>query len=406
MVRRSTRVGLAIATAAVLTAGCSSAAARPSPAGAACGKPFSPVVTREIRNVVTVMRQTYRVPGVEVAVTVPGQGCFISAAGLADTAGSVPLQLTDQFPIGSITKTFTATVILQLVQQGKLSLSAPISRWVPNVQYSSAITVKMLLNMTSGIYDEPGGQLVQVSDADPNTVWTPQQVVDFAVVQGPGGPPGQFYYSDTNYIILGMIAQAVTDEPIQELITQRILQPLHLSHTSFATAAAPPDLQVQGYDVAGPALPPRPNQFFVSPAELSWSGAAGAMISTVADLQVWARALATGTLLSQSMQRQRLQLVSVPPPPLPPLPGTGVSAVLPAGYGLGIYSIGGLLGHKGAVSGYNADMFYLPAQKATIIVLANARNPSFLVSYGEDIGDAAAISIAQIVLPHALTTQG
>jgi D-alanyl-D-alanine carboxypeptidase len=351
------------------------------------------------------MRQTYRVPGVEVAVTVPGQGCFVSAAGLADTAGSVPLQLTDQFPIGSITKTFTATVILQLVQQGKLSLSAPISRWVPNVQYSSAITVKMLLNMTSGIYNEPGGQLLQVSDADPNTVWTPQQIVDFAEVQGPAESPGQFYYSDTNYIILGMIAQAVTGKPIQELITQRILEPLHLSHTSFATAAAPPDLRVQGYDVAGPATPPRPNQFFVSPAELSWSGAAGAMISTVADLQVWARALATGTLLSPSMQRQRLQLVPVPPPPLPALPGTGVSADLPTRYGLGIYSIGGLLGHKGAVSGYNADMFYLPAKKATIIVLVNARNTSFLASYGEDIGDAAAISIAQIVLPNALTTQ-
>ena len=77
------------------------------------------------------------------------------------------------------------------------------------------------------------------SEADPNTVWTPQQMVDFAVVQGPAAPPGQFCYSDTNYIILGMIAQAVTGEPIQELITQRILQPLHLSHTSFPTAAAP-----------------------------------------------------------------------------------------------------------------------------------------------------------------------
>jgi D-alanyl-D-alanine carboxypeptidase len=205
------------------------------------------------------MRQTYLIPGVEVAVTVPGQGCFISAAGLADTAGSVPLQLTDQFPIGSITKTFTATVILQLVQQGKLSLSAPISRWVPYVQHASAITVKMLLNMTSGIYDEPGGQLLPDSEADPSTAWTPQQVVRFAVAQGPAAPPGQFYYSDTNYIILGMIAQAVTGEPIQELITQRILRPLHLSHTSFPTAAAPPALRVQGYDVAGPSLPPRPN---------------------------------------------------------------------------------------------------------------------------------------------------
>jgi CubicO group peptidase (beta-lactamase class C family) len=101
------------------------------------------------------------------------------------------------------------------------------------------------------------------------------------------------------------------------------------------------------------------------------------------------------------MQRQRLQLAPMPLPPFPPLPGTGVAAGLPPGYGLGIYSLGGWLGHKGAVSGYNADMFYLPSKNATIIVLVNARDPQFLASKGEDVGDAAAISIAQIVLPGA-----
>ena len=404
MFRQSSRVGLAVAVAVVLVAGCSSAAARPSPARTACGTSFSPGVMRKLQNVVTVMRQTYQIPGVAVAVIVPGQGCWVSATGVANAVGGAPLTLTDAFPIGSITKTFTATVILQLVQQGKLSLSAPISRWVPYVQHASAITVKMLLNMTSGIYDEPGGQLLTDSAAHPGTAWTPQQVVRFAVAQGPAGPPGKFYYSDTDYIILGMIAQAVTGEPIQELISQRILQPLHLSHTSFPTASAPPELQAQGFTVRDGAAVP--DSAFLSPAELSFSGAAGAMTSTVADLQVWARTLATGTLLSPSMQRQRLQLVPIPLPGAPPLPGTGVSARIPAAYGLGIFSSGGLLGHKGEVSGYNADMFYLPAKDATIIVLANANDPQFLASTGEDVGDAAAISIAQIVLPGDLVTQG
>jgi D-alanyl-D-alanine carboxypeptidase len=359
---------------------------------------------RRLKNLVTVMRQTYQIPAVAVAVTVPGQGCWASATGPENTGSGAPLTLADQFPIGSITKTFTATVILQLVQQGKLSLSAPVSRWVPYVQHASAITVKMLLNMTSGIYDEPGGQLLKDSVAHPGTAWTPQQVVRFAAGQGPAGPPGKFYYSDTNYIILGMIAQAVTGEPIQKLISQRILQPLHLTHTSFPTAAAPPRLPVQGYTVEGKSA--FPTSFFESPAELSFSGAAGAMISTVADLHVWARALATGTLLSPSMQRQRLQLAPMPLPAFPPLPGTGVAAGLPPGYGLGLYSLGGWLGHKGAVTGYNADMFYLPAKNATIIVLVNARSPRFLLSTGEDVGDAAAISIAQIAVPGAQATPG
>jgi D-alanyl-D-alanine carboxypeptidase len=97
------------------------------------------------------------------------------------------------------------------------------------------------------------------------------------------------------------------------MIAQAILRPLDLTHTSFPTAAAPPYLPVRGYTVEGKdALP---TSFFESPAELSWSGAAGAMISTVADLQVWGRALATGALLSPSMQRRRLQLAPMPRPP-------------------------------------------------------------------------------------------
>jgi D-alanyl-D-alanine carboxypeptidase len=130
---------------------------------------------RELRNVVAVARQAYQIPGIAVAVTVPGKGCWVSASGLAETADGVPLKLTDEFPVGSITKTFTATVILQLVQQGRLSLSQPISRWVPYVQDARRITIKMLLDMTSGIYGEPAAQLSQQMAADPGGTWTPSR---------------------------------------------------------------------------------------------------------------------------------------------------------------------------------------------------------------------------------------
>jgi len=102
------------------------------------------------------VRKTYQFPGIAVAVTVPGEGCWVSASGLADTARRLPLTPDDVFPIGSMTKTFTATVILQLVQQGKLSLSAPVSRWLPYVPHARRITIRMLLQMTSGIENEPG----------------------------------------------------------------------------------------------------------------------------------------------------------------------------------------------------------------------------------------------------------
>jgi CubicO group peptidase (beta-lactamase class C family) len=127
------------------------------------------------------------------------------------------------------------------------------------------------------------------------------------------------------------------------------------------------------------------------------------MISTVGDLQVWAKSLATGSLLSPARQQQRLQFVPTGIM-FPPLPGTGISTGLPVQYGLGISSWGGLLGHNGQANAYTSDLLYLPAENATVIVLANGHNPSFTAAKDENVSDSAAVSMAQIVLPGALQT--
>lgn len=402
MLRRIAQSGAAVAGAAVLAAACTPVTSQPAIAAAACGHPFSPRIQDKLRNVAAVVRHTYHVPGIAVAVAVPGEGCWVNVSGFANTAVRLPLTMQDAFPIGSITKTFTATVILQLVQQGKLSLSAPISRWVPYVQHAHRITIRMLLQMTSGIYDEPGLRLLKQMLGNPGKAWTPQQVVRLAVAHGPHGPPGRFYYSNTNYMILGMVAQAVTGQPIQELISTRILRPLHLNHTSFPTAAALPHPVVQGYGMANgqvAAVTPAYN----SRAPISVAGAAYAMTSTVGDLRVWVPALATGSLLSAAVQRQRLRLIPASGlGSFRPFRGNPGTAALPEQYGLGIASVGGLLGHDGSVPGYTADMFYLPAKKAAVIVLVNGRNTTFEAFHGETVSDAAAVSIAQIVLPGSL----
>jgi D-alanyl-D-alanine carboxypeptidase len=398
VLRRIARSAAALAGMAVLVAACSPAASRPALATAACGRPFRPGLQHDLQNVAAIVRKTYQIPGMAVAVTVPGEGCWVSATGLANTARHLPLTLDDAFPIGSITKTFTATVILQLVQRGKLSLSAPVSRWVPYVRHARQITVGMLLQMTSGIENEPGGRLFKQMVSDPGRAWTPQQVVRLAVAAGPAGPPGRFSYSNTNYIILGMIAQAVTGQPIRELITTRILRPLHLRRTSFGTAAV-----VQGYGVGhGRVTDITPE--YDSRAAISVAGAAYGMTSTVGDLQVWARALATGSLLSAAAQGQRLHLIPASGlGSFRPLPGTAGPATIRQRYGLGVAAVGRWLGHDGSVTGgYTADMFYLPAARATIVVLVNGRNLPFEAAEGEAVSDAAAASIAQIVVPGGL----
>jgi D-alanyl-D-alanine carboxypeptidase len=391
---------LGLAVGALITSGCSSSSSSgpSSSATTAPGTPsFSPQVSQQLQTVVSAVQQQYQIPGIVAAVSVPGQGSWVVASGQASLSPSQPVTTSSPFWIGSITKTFTGTVILQLVQQGKLSLTSPISQWEPSVQNASSITVQMLLNMTSGIFDEggPGSQLA----ANPSATYTPQQIVDLAVAHGPAQPPGQFYYSDTNYAILGIIAQDVTGQPIENLISSQLLGPLHLTHTSYPTATptGPSAPLGNGYVVGQGQAVPGPT---VNPTAL---GAAGAMISTVGDLEIWAKALATGSLLSPATQQQRLQFVPTGIV-FPPLPGTGISTGLAVQYGLGISSWGGLLGHNGQADAYTSDMLYLPAKNATVVVLANGYNPNFAATMGGNVSDAAAVSMAQIVLPGALTT--
>jgi len=381
-----------------LSYGLPSTAARPSP----CGAPFSPAVQRQLRHVITLLRRTYQIPGVEVGVNVPGQGCWADASGSANLAAGIPLSVGSEFPIESITKTFTATVILQLVREGKLSLSDPISAWVPSVQDANSITVENLLNMTSGIYNEPDPAFEQQLLGDPHMVVTPGQLISAAVAHGPAGPPGTFSYSNTNYFILGLIAQEITGRTIQQLITDQILRPLHLAGTSVpgSTGQLPASL-VHGYQVAAGNATDVTSQYAQFGPELG--GAAGAMVSTLGDLERWAYALGTGELLTPSLQRQRLTFPAGPAVPFAPLPDTGASTILPGRYGLGIGSFGGLLGHNGGTTGYQADMFYLPARNATVVLLINGSPANGTgSSANESLADAAAISLAEIALGHSL----
>ncbi|MDQ2882087.1 MAG: beta-lactamase family protein [Actinomycetota bacterium] len=236
--------------------------------------------------------------------------------------------------------------------------------------------------------------------SDPLSRWepnVPRQIVDMAIAQGPHSAPGQIYYSDTNYVILGKIVHEVTGQPIGKVITEQILKPLNLTHTSFPDSAGRPEPATVGYVIQGGQTKVAPR---LRPSAL---GAAGVMISTVGDLKVWAKALATGALLSPTTAQARLHFL--PLTTFPPLQGSGVSAAVPAGYGLGLANLGGLLGHNGVVPGYEADMWYSPSSDATFVVLLNGE---IITSAGlHQVSDAMVVSMSQIVLPaDAITTVG
>ena len=294
-------------------------------APAAAARAANPAkIRQELASVVTNI-SSLGVPGGVIGVTGGPVGRYQTAFGVASPG--VPMSLGDHFRLGSVTKTFTATVILKLVEQGRLHLNWTIATWEPKLPNARRITIRMLLSMTSGIWDEGGtgplgqpsalskwvGQNCHLSQPSPNCgqYFRPQQLIDFAIqdsqTYGPAYPPGVYYYSDTNYMLLAIIAQKVTGAPFGKLLKRFIFDPLHLRNTSFPThSLTMPQPATSGYLTAPQAAP---TGYKVGPQESPSVGfGAGNMISTLGDLKIWARALGTGALLRPRMQRLRLKV--------------------------------------------------------------------------------------------------
>ncbi|MEO6956627.1 MAG: serine hydrolase domain-containing protein [Antricoccus sp.] len=300
-------------------------------------------------------------PGAIVAVQ-SKDGYFLKAYGVADPATGAPMT-TDMYQrVGSITKPFTGTLVLQLAATGKLSLDDPISKYVPAVKNGKNITLRMLGDMTSGLASYTlDTSFTDKYFAQPEKVWTPDELLSVGLALPPLFAPGaEFNYSNTNTILLGKVIEKVTGQKYQDVLQQKILTPLGLGQTSFpAGSAAYPSPHPQGFTLqSDKATPTSPvNTTAWNP---SWGWTAGEMISTAKDLVVFARAEATGHgLLPAKQQLERLTSS----------PGAG-------GYGFAWGCSDGWVGHGGEVPGYNTSMFYDTASDTTVIVLVNSDIPS------------------------------
>ncbi|MFC1413487.1 serine hydrolase domain-containing protein [Streptacidiphilus sp. N1-12] len=234
-----------------------------------------------------------------------GADAAAAAAGVADTASGEPARTGDRFRIASNTKSFVATVLLQLEAEGRLSLDDSVATWLPGVVQGhgndgTRITVRQLLNQTAGLYDpttDPGFFAPYLQQHDWGYVYRPRQVVAAAVAHAPTGAPGAAWaYSNTNYLVAGLVIEAVTGHSPAEEIRRRILVPLGMAHTSFPITD--PDIHgphLHGYDLSG---------HDVTRFSPSYDWTAGAMISTLADLARFDRALFAGDLLPPAQQRE------------------------------------------------------------------------------------------------------
>lgn len=291
-------------------------------------------------------------------VRIPGVGEWAGNVGQADPSTGAPYANDTHQRVGSITKTFTATMILQLVDQELLSLDDTVDQWFDGVTYGDQITVRMLAQMTSGIasYTLSDEWAQQVFD-NPEKVWSPQEVVDYGIGLPPSFEPGTGWeYSNTNYVMLGLIIEAVTGQDIRTVLHEQILDPLGLSSTSFPAQDddSLPAPYARGMTVQGQ---PEDEPVDATNWNPSWAWTAGQMISTLDDIHVWGRVLGTGELLSPESQAQREEWVQIAPT---------------AYYGLGISDYSGWIGHNGELPGYNSDIWYRPDLDSTILVFTNS----------------------------------
>ena len=322
-----------------------------------------------------------KAPGVVLGIWIPGELSYVATRGVSDIKTKQRMRVDDHFRIGSITKTFTATLLLIFANERKLGLDDPVGKYLAWVPGGDKITLRMLANMTSGLHSyTEDDEWVKVAFSDFTRVWTPRELVDVGIKHAPDFAPGQgWHYSNTSYVLLGMILEQVAGRKIQDSFDEKIFKPLKLTQTSWPVGDALPKPYAHGTTVQtlDDKLDDATNR---SP---SWAFTAGELVSTMADLRTWVVSYATGSLISPEMQKQRLSWMTLPP-------NTPEHA-----YGIGIGIDHGWLGHTGELPGYNCSAFYLPEKKAVMVVMVNTDIPAGKTNPAPAIMKA----LAQVVTP-------
>jgi D-alanyl-D-alanine carboxypeptidase len=279
----------------------------------------------------------------------------------------------------------TAAVIVQLAQEGKLSLDDPVSQYVPSVPNGDSITIDELLTMRSGLYsytDAP--ELAAILDRDPTKVWTTDELLAIAFAHPPNFPPGTAYeYSNTNYVLLGLIAEQVDGRPLARAMQDRLFGPLGMHDTLLPARTAntipapyshgylygssifvmtetpyPPDIQAAAR--AGTLLPTD-----YTDLNHSFAYSAGGVISTASDLAIWIEALVAGRVLDAAYQRRWLDSMQAKDPSMP----DGQQ------YGYGVERLrwgpNAVYFHGGETIGFNSHMGYDPNSQVTFVTWTN-----------------------------------
>ena len=354
-----------------------------SGANTAAGKRFDARIIARLDNALRASWASTWSPGVIAGVWVGHRG-WTSTLGSTRRSADPRPALSDHTRVGSVTKTMIGTLILELVDQRKLSLDETIARWFPKVPDASRITIRQLGDMSSGINSYTfNSKITDQYFLHPTMWWKPNTLIagGVALPRRPFAPGDGFFYSDTNFVVLGRIIELVTHQPLAKVMQSMLFKPLGMRHSSYPTNNWLPKPFLRGYTVQGSQLGNVLDSTSWSP---SFAAGAGQATSTLADLHRWTVAVGTGALLKPATQRERL----IPNP----------ASV--AGGRAYLFALGfdhGWLTHTGEIPGFNTVVAYLPSLRASIVVITNC-----------DISDANVVSpapaifkaLAQVIAPN------
>lgn len=317
-----------------------------------------------------VVRARLGIPGVSVTIIFRDGSSWTGTSGRADVAGKVDVAPDTAFALASVSKTYTAALILDLAGDGKIRLDGSARSYLPDSALDKRITIRQLLEHTSGLDDfflHPPIDKALIADRD--AAWSAKRTLKY--VGKPYFPPGRgYHYSNTNYLYLGLIAERVTGVPLATELRRRFFGPLKLDGTWYQAVDKPARPLAHGYRFAGPKLNSTPidlsGKVRVAPFRSVVTAAAGAgsIAATSSDVARWARLLYDGEVLGPVMTTVMLDGVADTAGYRPPVP-----------YGLGVqaFPIMGrvALGHSGRFLGFRSAVRHLPSEALTIAVLTN-----------------------------------
>jgi CubicO group peptidase (beta-lactamase class C family) len=338
---------------------------------AALADALSPAQVAKIDSIVTAAMTQQHLVGVEVAVGRSGATLFAKGYGLRDKAMNLPVTASTVFPFGSIGKQFTAACVMLLVQQGKVDLDAKLATYLPNVPHASEITVREVLDQTSGLHDylENKALITALMTGSYTTHEPFAYYVNLTRGDSLEFKPGtRWEYSNTNYAVAGMLVAEASGEPYEQFLKQNIFEAQDLTSMQYLTWSIPVGTDVsRGYNYANGAYTLIPRY------DMSWGGAAGALASTASDLVKWDGAFFGGKVISPSS----VEIATTPPRGITMGMHAGnTQSTIAEGYGFG-WVVGHdegrrIIWHNGGIIGARAMNAIFPDDGLEIVILTNA----------------------------------